>query len=523
MYKKILFLLLCSFICLNVSHAWICNQESANTTNQTGTDGDCNLTYNGAYANNSFLTNTEYSYDGNWSTNGIYSGGYDFPSTCSTNPSAYYVNYSLPNNTDLNIQQSYTMYKHPSNSETGGGSLSGCSILGNKIQLYIKGCGYHTGGWEFTLVYYTTYCLLDNGTWKEVYIIGLPQNDNNFISEEFMSWAIVPHASYNKELKMIDINDNIFIRLSEQNTLLTLYGINVFTINNNYWAEYATNNGSIYETNGTNTNLFYQSSEFIPNNTYFISTKIENSTDVPRILFSDKYTEQPFIILNGSEQNNTGAVNINSTIPSQDATYPYIFYWNVTVTTGSQPTILLLSINDIVVKSITLQNNCDNTLALKYYLSNGAKTLTAQAGGYSTSTQVSASNSNLTYDEQHIDILSQKCTGGIGAYTGNGTVSGVDRSGSGFLQFWFNLMPNAYDGFIILIIMFTIVGIYLSVATQHFGSLPISVMMGLFIGLIIYGNELFGILSPIGITTFGAFFAIAILWILYQEFKTATP
>jgi hypothetical protein len=60
-----------------------CYQESANTTNQTGIDGDCGLDYSGEYSS-SGIVNVNNAYDGNWS------------STIGSNDGNIYINYTKP-------------------------------------------------------------------------------------------------------------------------------------------------------------------------------------------------------------------------------------------------------------------------------------------------------------------------------------------------------------------------------------------------------------------------------------------
>jgi len=77
----------------SVNQSW-CFQESANATNQTGLDGDCNLDYSGVYSDNdsggyysSYIALN--AYDGDWDT-------YSAPKTSVTNYINTFINYTKP-------------------------------------------------------------------------------------------------------------------------------------------------------------------------------------------------------------------------------------------------------------------------------------------------------------------------------------------------------------------------------------------------------------------------------------------
>ena len=76
----------------SISSAFSCYQESANTTNQSGTDGSCGQVYNGSYACQgtfaSPTTDCPQMSDGNYSTGGIVNA--------TGSPAIMYVNYTKP-------------------------------------------------------------------------------------------------------------------------------------------------------------------------------------------------------------------------------------------------------------------------------------------------------------------------------------------------------------------------------------------------------------------------------------------
>jgi len=65
--------------------SYLCYQESANTSNQSGTDGDCGLVYNGTYALTGVLDSNG-DIDGNWASSARTTSGYGIR----------YVNYTPP-------------------------------------------------------------------------------------------------------------------------------------------------------------------------------------------------------------------------------------------------------------------------------------------------------------------------------------------------------------------------------------------------------------------------------------------
>ena len=80
-------LLLSASVSAYTSFSGWCYQESANTSNQAGTDGSCGLNYGGAYSWTAGWGSPENVTDGNWDT---YTGG--------STGSYFYINYTKPTN-----------------------------------------------------------------------------------------------------------------------------------------------------------------------------------------------------------------------------------------------------------------------------------------------------------------------------------------------------------------------------------------------------------------------------------------
>lgn len=80
----------------------VCYQESANTTNQAGTDGNCGLSYNGNYdITYPYFDNNSLTYDGNYNTEAL-------SLSTSSNFTNYYVNYTKPNDVNSAVWQTKT-------------------------------------------------------------------------------------------------------------------------------------------------------------------------------------------------------------------------------------------------------------------------------------------------------------------------------------------------------------------------------------------------------------------------------
>jgi hypothetical protein len=359
---------------------------------------------------------------------------------------------------------------------------------------------------------------IDVGTTSDIYPIDACY-DNNAVF-----WEQGTPTDYMIDVRMIASNSSIFSRFNtfSLGNTYDIYNSESLIGSGTYLSGIVYNFKDINIYDGNSLLMTNRTDMIVPDN-IIIQVNITNETYVPYILFSDNIEQQPFNLTNQTEQNNSGVIEINSSLPSQDQTYPYIFYWNVTVKTGNIPSSLLISIDGVLVGSATLQQSCTNLIPITFYLSNGGHTLSAvvEASNYGTSISVSASNSSLLFDQQYIIIGTLTCTDGEGNYTGNGTISSIERSDSAVLDFWFALMPNAWDGLIILMVIFAGIGIWLSIATQQWTALPVSIGISFIFGIVIFGYDLFGSISPIAIPTFVFATALLIVWLLYSQFKTS--
>jgi hypothetical protein len=139
------------------TYSW-CYQESANTSNQTGTDGSCGLNYTGgSYSTIESWTNLNNAYDGNWSNY-----------ACASPGGTLYINYSKSANVVSALWK---------NSDGGGQFnitiLSTC-LSRSRLELRILDT-------DCSTTQYDCY----NGTWQ-----ALSSRSNGVIYEEAMWWNI---------------------------------------------------------------------------------------------------------------------------------------------------------------------------------------------------------------------------------------------------------------------------------------------------------------------------------------------
>ena len=144
-------------------HNW-CYQESANTSNQTGIDGNCGLNYSGSYSNNTDvnnITHTSWWYDGNWNT-------------LTASGSAFYVNYSKP----VGVSSIGNIWQYKDGTARYNVTIpSSCMSFDNNILMlehdYSTTPSHGAGCWNGT-------------TWI---LMGV-QSNNGYMYEEAMWWNI---------------------------------------------------------------------------------------------------------------------------------------------------------------------------------------------------------------------------------------------------------------------------------------------------------------------------------------------
>ena len=179
---KLLGIVLFLFLILNlgnVSSFW-CYQESANISNQKGTDGNCGQVYNGSYLFTGPWNSPELLIDGNWNTDGWGAAG----------GSSLYINYTKPLgalNTslwqlkELAVSSDATYFTNL--------SISSCFNYYNNT-LALRWDSYYQSGGD------SVYCY--NGAWN--YLTTFPGLDPTFQTypyEEAMVWNITDSMIFN--------------------------------------------------------------------------------------------------------------------------------------------------------------------------------------------------------------------------------------------------------------------------------------------------------------------------------------
>lgn len=224
----------------------MCYQESANTTNQKGTDGNCGLNYSGLYVSSGSWTNLGMVYDGDWGTYGY--GG----TTTLVNLT---INYTKPLNalssSLWNIKTGMTVNNLSINSSCWNYSPT-------KLVLMVQ--SKHKSTMPAS---YQSFWKCYNGTsWLDISPSGSTLEATSFIYEEAMIWNVSVADS--------DTTYPTFSGYVDNNATLIGSGIGLFNVtlaNTNGTVFLSVNNTNITATNLT-TNVYNASYNFSSSGTY---------------------------------------------------------------------------------------------------------------------------------------------------------------------------------------------------------------------------------------------------------------
>lgn len=175
------------------SNTTSCYQESANTTNQTGIDGDCGLVYDGAYIFTGTFGNVSAIIDGNWGTSSSVAGN-----------NYIYINYTIPAHT---INATWIMKK---NSINNSFTMNQSCIKGSNLQIRLN----------LTVPTKDVDCY-NSSNWINVGV--LPANA---IFEEGINWTIMLPCSNN--ITTIQLLPNDYQQ--ENLTINRNYNLNGYTL-----------------------------------------------------------------------------------------------------------------------------------------------------------------------------------------------------------------------------------------------------------------------------------------------------
>jgi hypothetical protein len=349
----------------------VCYQESSNTSNQTGIDGSCGLSYTGNYYYDDYWENPSALYDGDWGTSTNQNKTYNLNAN-------YYVNYTKPFNATygsyLKISYAFTLlnytYTIPS------------SCLNPTVQLKV-----HTSCNDLSCLSASEeiYCY-DSTNWTLIdtkYGLG-----NNVIAEEAMVWNIIVNKTTlgagNRTINWTGLPNNQYwynVTVCDQVDFCTststrtisldtvnpiIYDISPLTLTyfniTSYNIVYAVNDsiGGIFSVN------MNSSTVYIYNN----ATQLQvDSTTTPIATVNN-------VVINTSEVQTDGvyfwnvtatdyANNIGSNATKQyftiDTTYPQITYGSLTLASG-----INISRSNVYVDILVTETNENYTIFSLY-------------------------------------------------------------------------------------------------------------------------------------------------------------
>ena len=281
--KNYLFLfgILLSLFLISSVNALSCYQESANVSNQVGTDGNCGLNYTGNYYMTG--TNTGGAWDGNWNTTDGNNGYYSF-----------YINYSKP----LNIYSAYGAIWQVKRITNGGlssvtsNNTIPTSCFNNDSQIHLKLRTFFSG-FSNHLEYS---CLNSSG-----YSVFIPDYTDiscgvgeGCIYEEGIYWIMPPLLENNQTFNSQVIsttNNNFLINLNYDSSNYSISFVNLIYNNTIYTGSqsYSSGNNIIYFANTTapivasskNISFYWNIGLTNSTGTYYYNSSFQNQTDSP--------------------------------------------------------------------------------------------------------------------------------------------------------------------------------------------------------------------------------------------------
>jgi hypothetical protein len=270
----------------NISYAWyknqsICYQESANTTNQTGRDGNCALQYTGVYSCDSNVTNCTNVNDGNYSTNAYRVFAFD--------PGYIYINYTKPLNYDYNYGARWALN----------------SSIGNVSVLITNAC-LQQSNLKLRLALIDTHVFVDvsrvegdcwNGTtWENLIYYSYGAHGFGSINEESISWnptaVLVKNGTYINGTNYGETNvNNHTLNNSDYgyNYFLSCNGYNSNGIGNTVYSTSQRVNDIITYSNGTDdsTSIFPEIGDVI---NLYVNITNRDFTGTCRLVVNDTGT-----------------------------------------------------------------------------------------------------------------------------------------------------------------------------------------------------------------------------------------